>query len=84
MSPDDGWIGAVGTICRDCLAGKEHDAKQPGTTRDTLRPRNPQLTSTTRGPSTSIRGVVPSPGAVPAHRTPFSRYGAPVAVLTVT
>ena len=87
-SSPTGSGGGVGPLAcgrgRRWPARKEHDAKQPGTTRDTLWPRHHQLTSTTRGPSTSMRGVVPSPGAVPAHRTPFSRCGAPVAVLTVT
>ena len=40
--------------------------------------------STTRGPSTSSFGVMPRPGAVLADMKPFTRCGAPVAVLTVT
>jgi hypothetical protein len=41
-------------------------------------------TSTTARPSTSIFGTIPSPGSVLAAILPFSRCGAPSAVLTVT
>ena len=41
--------------------------------------------STSAGfPSTSIFGVMPRPGAVDAAMRPFTRCGAPSAVLTVT
>ena len=44
----------------------------------------PQLTSTTRGPSTSHFGRTPRPGAGLASMKPLTRCGAPSAVLTVT
>ena len=40
--------------------------------------------TTTGFPSTSIRGVMPRPGAVLADMKPFTRCGAPSAVKTVT
>ncbi len=42
------------------------------------------FTTTTGSPSTSIRGVMPRPGAVLADMNPLSRCGAPSAVETVT
>jgi putative transposase len=44
----------------------------------------PQRTENTGSPSTSMRGVMPSPGPVDAAIRPLRRSGAPVAVLTVT
>ena len=41
-------------------------------------------TTSTGGPRTSIRGVMPSPGVVDAASRPFTRCGAPSAIDTVT
>ena len=41
-------------------------------------------TTTTGAPSTSIFGAMPSPGDFDAAMRPFTRCGAPSAVLTVT
>ena len=44
----------------------------------------PLAISRTRGPMTSVRGVIPNPGSVEARMKPLSRCGAPAAALTVT
>jgi hypothetical protein len=41
-------------------------------------------TSTTRFPRTSLFGWMPNPGDFEAAMRPFTRWGAPSAVLTVT
>ena len=46
--------------------------------------RPAQPTTTTGSPSTSIRGLIPNPGARGAAIRPSTRRGAPSAVLTVT
>ena len=43
-----------------------------------------QATSTILGLRTSNRGSIPSPGSVPACINPFTRWGAPEALLTLT
>ena len=65
--------------------------KRPGPAEPTRQPRvsrsgsPPAYSTTTTGfPSTSIFGVMPSPGAVLADMKPFTRCGAPSAVETVT
>jgi len=49
----------------------------------TLFGHQPPATNT-GSPNTSIRGVIPNPGAVEAASLPFFLCGAPSAVLTVT
>ncbi len=82
-------------IARRRAAGAAHPrapnpTRPQGQIQNARAPRNPPgsppaySTTTTGFPSTSIFGVMPSPGAVLADMKPSTRCGAPAAVETVT